>query len=100
VGERDWPAIICVNICAAACPYARFPNFESSENSIPNHYHMSYAYLVSWNFVPSTEDADIREGACVLEHTCRLARDGIILENLLLEDGGELCVQAVYLRGG
>jgi len=50
--------------------------------------------------VPSTKDADIREGACILEHTCRLARDGITLEDLLLEEGGELCVQAIYLREG
>ena len=90
--------MICINICAAACPYARFPNFESSEHSIPNH--ISNAYLVGWNFVPSTKDAYIREGACILEHTCRLTRDGITLEDLLLEEGGELCVQAVYLRGG
>ena len=50
--------------------------------------------------MPSTKDAYIREGACILEHTCRLTRDGITLEDLLLEEGGELCVQAVYLRGG
>jgi hypothetical protein len=92
--------MICVNICAAACPYARFPNFESSENPSPNRVSISYAHLVSWNFVSSTKDADIREGACILEHTCRLARDGITLEDLLLEESGELCVQAVYLRGG
>jgi len=90
--------MICVNICAAACPFARFPNFKSSECSIPKH--ISCAYLVGWNFVPSTKDADIGEGACILEHTCRLARDGITLKDLLLEEGSELCVQAVYLRGG
>jgi len=48
----------------------------------------------------STKDADIREGACVLEYTGRLSCDGVTLEDLLLEEGGEFCVQAVYLRGG
>ena len=48
----------------------------------------------------SAKYADIREGACVLEYTSRLSCDGVILEDLLLKEGGELCVQAVYLRGG
>ena len=47
----------------------------------------------------SAKDADIREGACVLEYTSRLSFDGVTLEDLLLEEGGEFCVQAVYLRG-
>ena len=48
----------------------------------------------------STKDADIREGACVLEYTSCLSCDSVTLENLLLEEGGKFCVQAVYLRGG
>ena len=48
----------------------------------------------------STKDADIRKGACILEYTSRLSCDGVILEDLLLEEGGGLCVQAVYLRVG
>jgi len=48
--------------------------------------------------VASTKDAGVGEGACVLEHTGRLARDGVCLEHLLLEEGGESCVQPVYLK--